>query len=179
MRYFTHPLFTAGTTFAVLSALTLSGCPTGGTLEDPDRFVGGTSCDAKALLQERCAGSICHEGNDALGGVDLVADGVEARLVGVPASYENVETNPEDCPTNSPELLIDPNNVEASLLLTKLLGTHACGDPMPIPNPPGLTEAEIECLTQWARGLATQGGVGGTGGTSATGGAANGGMGGA
>src|SRR5690606_13300207 len=106
MRYFTNPLFAVGSTLAVLSALILSGCPSGGTLDDPNRFTsgGGDGCDAKPLFQ-RCAGSICHEGDDAFGSIDLLAPGVEDRLLGVPATYENVTRNAEDCPTDNPELL--------------------------------------------------------------------------
>lgn len=180
MRYFTKPLFAVGVALAVMSPLILSGCPTGSDLERPGDFLSeGEGCDALPIF-ERCAGSICHSGEDALGTVDLLSPGVEGRLVGVPASYANVD-DAADCPTENPELLVDPNDIEASLMLTKLLGTHACGDGMPVPNPPGLNDAEVDCVRKWIQGLvaAGTGGAPGSGGGTASGGADQAGLGGA
>lgn len=170
MRYFTPPLLRAGAIFAagmplaVVASLTLSGCPTGGSLEDPDQYHGG-GCDIPAILAT-CAGPICHDPGGS-GGVDLISPGVEGRLVGVPATYQNVEVSPETCPTDNPELLIDPNNIDNSLMLTKLLGTQACGYAMPIPNPPRMPDAQINCMRQWAQQLVESGGgtTTGTGGS--------------
>jgi hypothetical protein len=59
------------------------------------------------------------------------------RLVGQPSLF---------CPT---EVYIDPVNVENSLLLKKVIGTHgACGSPMPVINP-GLEPAMEQCLREY------------------------------
>lgn len=169
MRYFTPSslktgsLFAASVLFSVSVALTLTGCPTGGDLEDPDRFgPGGTGgpgpsdgCDVPAYFQQGCAGNICHDPGGP-GGVDLISPGVEDRLVGVPATYDNVEVGLENCPTDNPELLIDPNDIENSLLLTKVLNQQACGYGMPMPYiAPPATE-DLDCLRAWAQGLVDQ-----------------------
>lgn len=147
-------------------------CPQGGDLEDPERFLdpAGEACDAKPIFAASCAGSICHDGDAPLGGVDLLAPGVEDRLLGVPASYANV-SNPEDCP-EQPELLIDPENPAQSLLLTKIHGTHQCGDGMPVPNPPGLAANDRDCIESWVQQVIANGPGSGSGGASGTGGGA-------
>lgn len=90
-----------------------------------------------------------------------VAEDLETRLVNVPATYHNV-LHVEDCPT-TPELLVDPANVEQSLLLRKLMNTQACGDEMPkSPYPEWGTvnyagekrEEFVACLRQWTTLLA-------------------------
>lgn len=151
-------------------------CPEGATLDnaqDHHAARRGEGCDARPIFEERCSGGICHGENGAegpAGGVDLVSPGVEGRLFGMAATYRNVE-NMADCPT-TPELLINPNNPEASLLLTKIFNTHSCGDGMPIPNPPGLPESEQECIRKWVFSVIENGdpGGGGLGGAPGTGG---------
>jgi hypothetical protein len=94
---------------------------------------------------------------------------VEGRLFGKAASYRNVQ-NMADCPS-TPELLINPGNPEASLLLTKIFNTHSCGDGMPIPNPPGLSASEQDCIRKWVFSVIENGAPGGgLGGASGTGG---------
>ncbi len=173
-----HPLHSA-CLFSFLGLLAVA-CPEGSALEDPQRFLepagvggdAGEACDAKPIFAARCAGSICHEGdgNSAVGGVDLLAPGVEQRLLAVPATYTNV-SNLEDCP-EQPELLIDPDDPTKSLLLTKIFNTHQCGTGMPTPNPPGLPENERTCIENWvAHVIETGGDGGGMGGATGTGGA--------
>ena len=58
------------------------GCP--GELENPERFIDGgipQTCPdiTRELFPQRCAGSICHEGTNPAGGLDLIAPDVEAR----------------------------------------------------------------------------------------------------
>ena len=128
----------------MLSALVIAGaaflflgCP--GELENPERFLdGGTAACPDItgkLFPQRCGGSICHEGKDAAAGLDLVAPGVESRLVDKPA---------RDCPG----LLVDPILPESSLLYKKLLPLPDCGSPMPIGRPT-LTFDELECVREW------------------------------
>ena len=170
-----HPLHHA-CFFSFLGLLAVA-CPQGGALEDPERFLEPVdpvdeTCDAKPIFEARCAGSICHtaEGGSVVGGVDLLAPGVEQRLLGMPATYANV-SNPEECP-DQPELLLDPDDPAKSLLLTKIFNTHQCGSGMPTPNPPGLPENERACIENWvAKVIETGGDGGGLGGASGTGGA--------
>lgn len=157
--------------------LLAAGCPSGGSLEDPERFVGGgeEACDAVPIFEEKCAGGLCHsedESGPPAGGTDLTSPGVGARLLDAPATYEGVG-DPENCPDPA-ERLVDSDDIEKSLLLTKLLGTHSCGDAMPVPNPPAqLDDAAIDCIRSWMRGVVqTGGGTPGTGG-SGMGGASN------
>lgn len=185
-------------TLSTVAALLVAGCPTGADLEDPDSFF-ADSCDATPIFESSCGTNLCHETEDGLapfGGVDLLAPGVEERLLNRPASYENVH-DPGACPRGQPELLIDTENPEESLLLTKLTGEHACGEAMPTPNPPNeLSEQNIDCVRRWiadlvadappptglgtAGSVAVAGGAGGQNGTSAGGqGTAGAGMGGA
>lgn len=181
-----------------LAACVVSGCPEGADLANPDSFFAGASCDALPIFETSCDSSLCHETEDGLppfGSIDLLAPGVANRLVGQPASYENVH-DLAACPTGEPELLINSENPEQSLLLTKLTGQHACGDAMPIPNPPNaLSDEDIDCVRRWiasaienapAEGPTTSGGAPGTGGAggsrgtgglTATGGTATGGAG--
>jgi hypothetical protein len=121
-------------------------------------------CDI-AMAIAFCGGGTCHyDGADEFGSdlalwdrdAQQLSEGLASRLVNVPASYHNVLT-PEDCPSE-PELLIDPVNVEQSLLISKLNGTHACGDEMPkfpypewgaTNNPGDQREQLVECIRAW------------------------------
>ena len=162
--------------------LLASACP-GGKLENAEEFAG--DCDALPIFAQSCQSSLCHEAEngDAPSGVlDLVAPGVAQRIYGMPAVSYGEANDAENCPVDSPELLLDPNDVEKSLLLTKLLGTHSCGKAMPVPNPPkALSDSEIACVRSWLRALIEAGppdgmaGASSSGGASATGGAASGG----
>lgn len=178
------------TIYLALGACVVSGCPEGADLANPDSFFAGKSCDARPIFETSCNTNLCHETEDGLppfGGIDLLAPGIAGRLLDQPASYENVH-DLAACPTSASELLIDSENPEQSLLLTKLTGQHACGDAMPIPNPPNaLSDEDIDCVRRWIAsviegappgGPLTSGGApgsGGTGGSAGTGGTATGG----
>jgi hypothetical protein len=88
-------------------------------------------------------------------------ENVHVDLVNVPASYHNVP-DPENCP-RAPQLLVDPEDVEASLLLEKLDGTQACGVDMPkfpypewgtVSNPGPQREQLVQCVRDWVALLA-------------------------
>jgi hypothetical protein len=90
----------------------------------------------------------------------IIAD-VEARLVGVPASYRNVP-DLENCPLEH-ELLVDPSDVERSLLLAKLEARQTCGVEMPkfpypewgsVAQPGPDREAFMRCIRDWVALLA-------------------------
>ena len=122
-------------------------------------------CDLPAVI-EYCGGSTCHYDNaapDVASGLVLwdrqagrmVAD-IEARLVGVSAGYRNVPDF-ENCPP-VPELLVDPADVERSLILAKLEARHQCGAEMPkfpypewgtVANPGAQREAFVRCIREW------------------------------
>jgi hypothetical protein len=122
-------------------------------------------CDLP-LVVSYCGGGACHYDDAApeLGSSlalwsrdeGRIAPDVEARLVNVPATYQNVQ-NLEACST-APVFLVDTVDVEASLLLTKLLGTQACGGEMPkfpypewgsVANPGPQREEFVQCIRDW------------------------------
>jgi hypothetical protein len=86
---------------------------------------------------------------------------LERRLVNVPASYHHV-SDPSLCPTE-PELLIDPLDIEQSLLIKKLTGEQICGEEMPkfpypewgaTNNPGEQREQLVSCIREWVALLA-------------------------
>jgi len=122
-------------------------------------------CDLPAVI-EFCGGAACHYDNAAVDVASSLAlwdrqagqmvEDVHARLVGVPASYRNVP-DPENCPPE-PELLVDPSDIERSLLLRKLGATQQCGVEMPkfpypewgtVANPGPQREQFVECIRAW------------------------------
>lgn len=171
-------LLTLGSALCV-AGLILSGCPSGAPLLNKDDHLVIENCDPLPLFEQHCQSDGCHELGDAGeqpdGGVDLLSPGVAARLVGVPATYPDVPET-EGCP-DPPELLIDPNNWEASLLWTKLNNTQACGDGMPIPHAvSAFDETQMACVEDWIKGLIAEPNAGtggsGMGGAAGSGGAA-------
>lgn len=131
------------------SGATTTGTTTGGG--------GSGGCDPAAAIAKGCGTIACH------GGVmppllELVAPGVEARIVNVPASYEGVQSGA--CPM-PPELIVNTADPMASLLVKKLDGTQTCGDQMPQVPILGFTDEEKACIRSWALGLAMSGGGGG------------------
>jgi hypothetical protein len=114
---------------------------------------GGPGCDVPATLNRRCGTAFCH-GGVAAPQLELVAPGVEQRLIDQPASYAGVvAADAPSCPT-PPELLISTADPMASLMLKKLDGTQACGEPMPLSVIPGSSEEDDTCIRQWSLGLA-------------------------
>lgn len=127
------------------------------------------NCDLPAALAF-CGGGTCHYDSSQEFGSDLalvnrdsheLLSDVEERLLNVPASYHNV-SDPSTCPAE-PELLIDPVNIEQSLLLKKLTGEQTCGTEMPkfpypewgATNNPGDQRGEfVACIREWIALLA-------------------------
>lgn len=139
-----------------VAPLLLSGCL--GSLEDPDRFLGGgrdattvvpdlgnpevcpnvlTTILASTQAPKGCAQTNCHTASAMAFGLDLETANLVERLNNQPSSAT--------C-GNLP--YIDSNNVSNSLLLTKLgPGPYACGGQMP--TGAVLTPADISCVTQY------------------------------
>lgn len=139
--------------------------PDGGQDSGMPRAHERLGCDLP-LAMEYCGGATCHYDNavpDVASGLVLwdrragqLAADVEARLVGVPAGYRNVP-DPENCPS-VPELLVDPSDIERSLILAKLEARHQCGVEMPrfpypewgtVANPGPEREALVACIRDW------------------------------
>ena len=123
----------------------------------------GGACDPAAAMAKGCGTIACH-GGVAPPLLELIAPGVETRLINVPATYEAAEGL---CPPTA-ELLIDTADPMASLLVKKLDGTQMCGDPMPQLAIIGFTDADKACIRSWALELAMNGS--GAGGTTGAGG---------
>jgi len=160
----------------VLVPLGLGGCPTGGQLSDPNDHLGEHSCDAPQLFLTSCAGSVCHSpdaNGNVVGEIDLVTPGFEADLIDRPSDYSAVEDS-DACPPAGAELIVNTASPEASLLIRKTSGGHACGLPMPPPGYAPLSEVDLECIRQFTLALAAQGPVGGSGGAGSGGAEASG-----
>jgi hypothetical protein len=112
---------------------------------DGDPVPPAPACDAPELvfkLQDTaggCSGGSCHGGvNGVVFQPDLVSDGVATRLIGVVATG----------PSCAGHLYIDPTNIAASLILTKLISPPACGLQMPLGQSP-LDQTKIDCVRSW------------------------------
>jgi hypothetical protein len=122
-------------------------------------------CNLPAVI-EFCGGGTCHYDNAApdlassLGLWDRQAgqmpEDIHTRLVGVQATYHNVQ-DPEKCPPE-PELLVNPSDVEQSLVLKKLEARQQCGVEMPkfpypewgtVANPGPEREPFVRCIRAW------------------------------
>jgi hypothetical protein len=152
---------------AVTSIAVLAGCP--GKLRDPGRFTGDgglggagggtTMCPdvPTEILAKKCAGSACHSAPTPQLGLDLVTDGVEARVLGKMAG---------ECK----HPLADPADPAGSQIYIKIAGTD-CGGRMP-PSAP-LSDSDIACVKTWIGGLsgggATTGATASAAGSSGTG----------
>jgi hypothetical protein len=129
-----------------------AGGPDGGTGgEDADADVeAGTDAGAEAgaapaagpcgdvvtrIFVPSCGGTGCHGAVGAQQDLDLVSEGVAARVVGVPG-------------VGCASLLADPANPEASLIYQKLSPTPACGSPMPLSRP-ALSDEDVACVLTW------------------------------
>jgi hypothetical protein len=117
--------------------------PVGGSGPGPGL---GNACDAyTTIFLEQCAGSSCHgDGSD-----NGVFAGSQAPT---PGELVNVTSeNGEAC-----GVLVDPDNIEDSVLLTMLTASQnqACSPvPMPLAGD-DLDDAEIECVTEYLTALA-------------------------
>ncbi len=125
-------------------AALLAACP--GTLEDPDLFTGDIDCASYSenLIRQTCATSNCHSTLDSKGDLDLEAPSMASRIV-------NVESNSEEC---GPERvkLVDLANIDASLMMSKVDGSFACGDIMPLFDRQ-LAQFEIDCMRSYLQTL--------------------------
>jgi hypothetical protein len=139
-----------GWAFIIAAGAAAVACP--GSLHDPS--IHFPECDVPAVLDRHCSGSICHSSADVSPNVvapDLTSSGAGQLLLDKPATYDRVKDE-LNCP-DPPELLVDTQNPEQSLLLKKLEGSHACGDRMPLTGT-ALANDELECLVEWVMGLA-------------------------
>jgi hypothetical protein len=147
---------TAGTTTG--GAGTSAGGTTGGagTTSTAGTTAGGGStgavCDAPNTIfkldmdQGGCNGSICHStANVALYPPDLEAADPGPRL-------KDIASATDAC---SGRLYIDSANIEASLILNKLLAAPACGIQMPFAKP-ALAPDKVECIRSWVTSIAQQ-----------------------
>ena len=92
---------------------------------------------APAIFPTLCGTSVCHDG--AVNGVDLIAEGLDARLVDAPAS--GVEC------ADSGLKIVDRQHPEQSLLLLKLSDSPPCGAAMPFGSgAAGLLPEERVCI---------------------------------
>ena len=146
-----------------LGVLLLGGCP--GTLEDKERFLvdassagrgSGTAGGADAepgsdagaqpnlgpcgdvverIFVPSCGGTGCHDATGPQQDLDLVSEGVAARVVGVRG-------------IGCTAILADPADPEGSLLYQKLSPTPPCGSPMPLARP-ALSDEDTACVLAW------------------------------
>jgi len=148
--------------FLALGGLFASGCLSGGTLENADEHLAVSGpCDAKPIFEASCAGSLCHQAGNVESPHDFVSPGVESRLY----DFAPVKS---DCST---EKIINSANPDSSLMITKINGTHNCGEGMPVPYPTtALSARDLACVESWVNELIANppdsgnGGAGGMGG---------------
>jgi hypothetical protein len=125
---------------AAACALVVAAAACAGELEQPERFASCPPGFVEQLFSARCAGE-CHAGGDAAeAALDLVAPGVEARLIGEPSAT----------PFCDGRLLVEPDATHpgAHLLLDKLAERPSCGARMPFGGE-ALTASEVECVRRW------------------------------
>jgi len=123
---------------AIAAMALAAGCA--GELENPERFASCPPGFVEQLFQTRCAGA-CHSAQDPEAGLDLVSDGVEARLIDVTSTT----------PFCDGKVLIDSAaaaDPAAHLMLDKLEETPSCGSRMPF-GAEALSPSEIECVRRW------------------------------
>jgi hypothetical protein len=98
----------------------------------------------KQLLASRCGTSGCHGSLNSALGLDLVSDGLVARLAGKPSIGCRGET------------LLVPGAPDQSELFRKVVHENPeCGTRMPPVGFPNFATEEVECIRRWIAGLAT------------------------
>jgi hypothetical protein len=129
-----------------------------GTSSTGGNPLGFTACEVNEAMQT-CQGSICH-GSPGIpsaltlgGGLDLFAEDRNTALVDRPATYQGV-ANTEACPA-VPELLVDTENPNDSLIIKKIEGRQACGASEPITLVEAFSDENRQCITDWVLWLAT------------------------
>jgi hypothetical protein len=122
------------------------------------RSTSGT-CDAIPVFTRHCATAACHVGDNATGGLDLSAAGIESRLVGVKSQSNGCQDR----------LLIDPSAPDKSFLLEKIdERMPSCGVRMPLVG--DLSAEERACIHTWVLSLvASDGGDAGHSGRTGSG----------
>ncbi|MEM6925609.1 MAG: hypothetical protein AAF602_01675 [Myxococcota bacterium] len=101
-------------------------------------------CDPQpAFARNQCLA--CH-GEDRQGGLDLRPDGIEERLIGIPALAQGCEGR----------LLVDAQSPENSQLLQVLTpdSPGRCSLAMPPPPAAPVSEADRACIAEWVASLA-------------------------
>lgn len=102
-----------------------------------DTGVASTCPDIPELFEQKC--ELCHSGEDASAGLDLVSAGWENGVIDVEGQLcEGV--------------LADPARPSESLLYTKLFEEPDCGARMP-QGGDAFTEHEMRCVRDWIAGL--------------------------
>src|SRR5690606_7460363 len=126
---------------------------TGGATSTGTATTGGTMCgdaEVDGLLYMRCGGSICHgePGGDpnVSSGLFLFSPTRKADMLDRPGGVFDMN----DC---SAEFVISSANPSASLMITTLTQTAACGLRMPVG--PKLPQTDIDCITQWVNSVAS------------------------
>ena len=99
-------------------------------------------CDAHAVVfRETCGNGSCHTNRGATIGDFAVGPAEAARYVGR-SSVRNVNCG----------LIIDPDEPQNSLILTKVTGEYPvdlpCGGPMPVGSI-AITDEQIDCIADW------------------------------
>lgn len=119
--------------------------------------------DVPQLFVDKCSTAACHEGAAPAAALDLVAPGLESRIVLQPA-------------TQCAGVIADPSDPEGSVLVEKLRPNPSCGLIMPLSGDP-LPEEDVQCVVEWVSGLVPPGPDDGTsttgdteGGSSSSGG---------
>lgn len=132
---------TSAATSADSGATTGTSSPTGGSGVDETGTVAGCEdpeAAVEAIFMASCLGAGCH-GDEASGGLDLLAPGWQERLIGQPSS------------TCDGWVRVVPGDLDASFLVNKLFSQPACGASMPLGQP--LLPEEIACIESWVAQL--------------------------
>ena len=113
-------------------------------------FGPGGSCDIKALMalpENGCTNAGCH-GERFQGNLDLLSTGLDQRLLGVASQSDAC----------GGELLVDPKNVDNSLLLRLTdpvrFKAAPCGVMMPFGSQAGVSAATLSCFEGWVKAIA-------------------------
>ena len=101
---------------------------------------------AETFSKNGCTNEGCH-GNTFVGGLDLVSPDIAERIVGIPSVTDACQG----------ELLVDPDNVDNSLLLrlidpVRYAARESCSVPMPF-GTAGVSEDDVRCFETWIDAL--------------------------
>jgi hypothetical protein len=109
------------------------------TISDAAPQPDASSCNFRQLMTNKCGSASCHGNGGAAAGLDLISDGLAAR-VGTRQGAGACGDFP----------LIDREQPQNSALYRKLTDT-ACGPRMPLGG--ALSLAEQQCVLSWIEGL--------------------------